>query len=950
MASELQPLSLLFQNRLFRIPDYQRGYAWRQSQLADFWDDLINLQQDRYHYTGLLSLKTLGKKETRDWGSDLWVVDKGFKACHVVDGQQRLTTFVILLNEIVSFARELKENEGKSDDEIVLGYDRLKDVVAKYICQRRPPNNHINTYLFGYEVDNPSADYLRYKIFNEPFSGTVNETYYTKNLKFAKSFFRENLAGLYEKEGIDGINGFYLKLTLKLMFNIHEIDDDYDVFVAFETMNNRGKKLTNLELLKNRLIYLTTLYSDKKFDEMEKSHLRKHINDAWKEVYFQLGRNEHTPLSDDEFLRAHWIIYFAYSRKKGDDYIKFLLNKFSAKNIFEKKTVVLNDTSQDMAEDVEFDEDAENEEDYAEPETMEVSKLEPLEIADYVNSLKDIAKYWYDTFFPMQSDNLNANEKVLVDRLNRIGIGHFRPLVTAVISRKDISSDERTKVFKAIERFLFICFRMGNFNATFCSSEYYRAARSIYLREMEVAALSADINDTANANIEYAVPNFVTKIEKHFSNGGGFYYWNSIKYFMYEYEYSLAKMNNIDKVSWEMFTKVEKDKVSIEHILPQTPTKYYWRNQFRQFNEEEIETLAGALGNLLPLSQSVNSSLQNDSFEDKKTSKIAGRRGYENGSHSEIEVSKEKNWTARKIYIRSKALLQFMESRWEFSLTKDQMDKLVYVTFANDGRDVPEELPKDDNMSSSASTNITKSATNTAVTDLGTQQLKFWTSFVGYCNREGRGDDIASRKPFAQNWYDIPVGADDFHLSFTITHSKYLSLLIYAYDGDAFSRLESNKVAIETTFSDKLDWYSSRENSMAKRIIYKREGEVFNPKKQEELFAWMIDKFDELKNALALVGEIDSSFKANQSTEKFAGLKAYLNEENKDFISLSFKEIEDIIGCDLCRSAYNYPAYWQPSSTHVLPNNIIAAGYRVSSVDLFAQRVSLEKHKFEHNQ
>ena len=115
MANELQPLSLLFQNRLFRIPDYQRGYAWQQSQLADFWDDLINLQQDRYHYTGLLSLKSLGRKETKDWGSDLWMVDKGFKACHIVDGQQRLTTFVILLNEIICFVRELDENKGKKD-------------------------------------------------------------------------------------------------------------------------------------------------------------------------------------------------------------------------------------------------------------------------------------------------------------------------------------------------------------------------------------------------------------------------------------------------------------------------------------------------------------------------------------------------------------------------------------------------------------------------------------------------------------------------------------------------------------------------------------------------------------------------------------------------------------------------------------------------------------------
>ena len=54
MANELQPLSQLFQNKLFRIPDYQRGYAWQQPQLVDFWDDLINLPEDRYHYTGLL--------------------------------------------------------------------------------------------------------------------------------------------------------------------------------------------------------------------------------------------------------------------------------------------------------------------------------------------------------------------------------------------------------------------------------------------------------------------------------------------------------------------------------------------------------------------------------------------------------------------------------------------------------------------------------------------------------------------------------------------------------------------------------------------------------------------------------------------------------------------------------------------------------------------------------
>lgn len=880
-----------------------------------------------------MSLKSLGRKETKDWGSDLWMVDKGFKACHIVDGQQRLTTFVILLNEIICFVRELDENKGKKDDEIVLGYDTLKDVVAKYIYQSRPPMNQITTYLFGYEVDNPSADYLRYKIFDEPYSGTVNETYYAKNLKFAKSFFRENLTALYENEGIEGINNLYLKLTLKLMFNIHEIDDDYDVFVAFETMNNRGKKLTNLELLKNRLIYLTTLYSDEKFDEMEKSHLRKQINDAWKEVYFQLGRNENVPLSDDDFLRAHWTIYFAYSRRKGDDYIRFLLNKFSAKNIFEKKTVLMSELPNGYVMDTDYEE--ENDVDDTETETIEVSKLAPTEIADYVNSLKNMAKYWYDTFFPTKSENLTKEEQIWIDKLNRIGIGHFRPLVTVIISRRDFSPEERIESFKAIERFIFICFRLGNFNASFCSSEYYRASRSLYLNEMTLEDLVADIVETTDANIEYAIPNFVTKIEKHFSNGGGFYYWNSIRYFLYEYETSLAQKNNIDRIgSWEMFTKTEKDKVSIEHILPQTPSKYYWQNQYRQFTDEEVEMLTGALGNLIPLSQSVNSSLQNDSFYDKKTTK-AGRRGYENGCHSEIEVAKYNDWTAENIYTRSKKLLEFMENRWEFSFNSEQLDKLVYVNFAVDGRTVPEELPVPEEKSIQS-----KEDTDThEYSSLDEQQKAFWVNFVKHCNDRDR-EDIVGRKPLVQNWYDIPVGANDFLLQFTITRSKYVSLVIYAFDGETFKRLESKKSVIEKVFGNKFDWYSSREKSTAKRIVYKHEADVFNPGKQEELFDWMIEKFDLLVDALVSADELDNE---EPSGEKFSEIKKYLESCGKSKISLTFAEVENIIGTELCRSAYTYAVYWKPSKTHTMANTIVAAGYEVISVDLTSKKIDLEK-------
>lgn len=695
MANELQSLSLLFQNRLFRIPDYQRGYAWLQQQLMDFWEDLINIQPNRYHYTGLLSLKPLRSKEIVSWGEDLWLVENGYKPCHIVDGQQRITTVVILLNEIVDFMRSLDENKDKSDEEITIGYETIEEIVSKYICRKRPPNDVVTTYLFGYEVDNPSAEYMKYKVFEEPYSGTVNETYYTKNLKFAKNFFAKNIRKLYEESGENGleaVHALYKKLTQKLMFNLHEIDDDYDVFVAFETMNNRGKKLTNLELLKNRLIYLITLYDDEIFDEKDKTALRKKINDAWKEVYFQLGRNKSVPLSDDDFLRAHWIIYFRYSRRRGDDYIKFLLRKFSSKGIFEKMPVLAELETEPVISDDVTDDDSEAVE-VEKPENIEVSKLLPKEIEDYVNSLKDMAKYWYDTYFPFESVNLTLDEQKRVDRLNRIGIGHFRPLVTVIISRREISVSSKIKLFEAIERFIFITFRLGNFNASYGSSDYYRASHQVYVKEKNVDELCREIYDKTTNDIAFATQNFVNRIEKYFSSGNGYYDWNSLRYFFYEYEAKLAEKNNIDRFcTWSMFTKSEKDKVSIEHILPQTPTKFYWRNMFRQFNNSEIKMLSGTIGNLLPLSQSVNSAMQNDSFEDKKHSKTTGRRGYENGSHSEIEISKLQDWTAFEIYNRTEKLLDFMQERWNLQLDEVQMEKLIGISFIKDGREIPEEL------------------------------------------------------------------------------------------------------------------------------------------------------------------------------------------------------------------------------------------------------------------
>jgi uncharacterized protein with ParB-like and HNH nuclease domain len=114
------------------------------------------------------------------------------------------------------------------------------------------------------------------------------------------------------------------------LFNVYELQEELDVFVVFETMNNRGKPLSKLELLKNRLIYLSTLLPDST-KEQDRDALRRNINDAWKTVYEFLGREKDYPLDDDDFLRAHWIMYFTYARDEAGKFASFLLdNHFTA--------------------------------------------------------------------------------------------------------------------------------------------------------------------------------------------------------------------------------------------------------------------------------------------------------------------------------------------------------------------------------------------------------------------------------------------------------------------------------------------------------------------------------------------------------------------------------------------------------------------------------------------
>jgi uncharacterized protein with ParB-like and HNH nuclease domain len=54
--SEIVSLEKAFNNRVFSVPDYQRGYAWEVQQRRDLLDDLDDLPANKDHYAGTLVL------------------------------------------------------------------------------------------------------------------------------------------------------------------------------------------------------------------------------------------------------------------------------------------------------------------------------------------------------------------------------------------------------------------------------------------------------------------------------------------------------------------------------------------------------------------------------------------------------------------------------------------------------------------------------------------------------------------------------------------------------------------------------------------------------------------------------------------------------------------------------------------------------------------------------
>lgn len=619
----MEAIKDIFNNILFRIPDYQRGYSWEEAHLDDFWQDLDNLQPNKVHYTGMISVEQVDSSEFLNWTEDLWLIEgKGDLPYFIVDGQQRLTTIIILIWVITE-----RMAVGSQ-----LGYMSKENLINKYIYTENQQENQ-KSYIFGYHKDNPSYEFLKREIFEQ--EGTMNdslleETAYTNNLLFAKKYFLDRTKKFSQQE-----LGILLdKITKQLKFDFKILEKELDIFIVFETMNNRGKPLSNLEKLKNRLIYLSTLLRDE--TDERKKHLRDEINNHWKIIYKYLGLNKDRRLDDDLFLQNHWIMFKRYDRREPE---------FYANDIFERYFTL-----------------------------QKVIKGEEnfVTISDYIKSISASAKQWFVINNPhhkLAIELVDSNKVTSwLSKINRLGFKSFAPLIMgALVIETD--KDKLAGLLKAIESYIFLIFDVSFRRSNTGTYHFNAKASELYNGEISISAITEDIKywiyGTKDSKGYFDVTSFYLSLKDLFAREitNGYYDWKFLRYFLFEYDLSLKKETGISK-SWSELN-------TVHHIYPNKPSMVCWKSQFKNYNSAQRKALSGSLGNFVLITKGFDEHL---CFEEK--------RDYYVEFANSVELQNVIEWNKEEIQIRGLKMLSFMEKRWSVSLGSEQEKiKLLFLEF-----------------------------------------------------------------------------------------------------------------------------------------------------------------------------------------------------------------------------------------------------------------------------
>ena len=217
----------LFCNRVqYKIPLFQRSYVWEEEdQWKPLWDDIkARFLQQGTHFTGTLVIQ----KETQS-GNGKRSKNEIYE---IIDGQQRLTTFQIILCVLRDLAKEIK-------------YKDLEDDANRSILNRSlraSQDNNERYKLIPKDLDKKS--------FLQLVDGDVAES--SGRIRDAYNYFKTAIADYVQKDRDKMFNLFEI---ISDNFGLVQIliDSEDEPEKIFESLNARGKRLLQFDLLRNNL-------------------------------------------------------------------------------------------------------------------------------------------------------------------------------------------------------------------------------------------------------------------------------------------------------------------------------------------------------------------------------------------------------------------------------------------------------------------------------------------------------------------------------------------------------------------------------------------------------------------------------------------------------------------------------------------------------------------------
>jgi hypothetical protein len=230
----------------FSVPDFQRNYSWTDVEIRQFWQDLESVLegQSSDHFMGpIVALESSSGRTP------------------LIDGQQRITTLAILASVIRDYLMNDMENPtieiaGAS---FFISQNFLKILFVNDMTTPRLQSNYqIGRIFEDYIVRNPNT-HERKNFDSRPTMLTKKEQRLSKNLESAQTLLRSLSKNWIEQHSATedkkrAIQKLYEVASNRIQFLYIEVGSEEDAFTIFETLNDRGLKLSASDLIKSFLL------------------------------------------------------------------------------------------------------------------------------------------------------------------------------------------------------------------------------------------------------------------------------------------------------------------------------------------------------------------------------------------------------------------------------------------------------------------------------------------------------------------------------------------------------------------------------------------------------------------------------------------------------------------------------------------------------------------------